>query len=327
MRVVTAALQRVAQRATVAAAGVAAALGLARSDASEDLWRAVPTSSAADEAFFALVVAAPLAGLASLLQRVPTLRRVGRRLIARDEPAPTAAEVRAQQVQRLLKASEALEMHFQPIVDLRDGAVTGYEALARFRTDEDIPPNVWFAEAAAVGMGIELELFAIRHVLARLKDLPDGPYVAVNVSPAAVVSAEFQSCLQGSPADRIVVELTEHAEVTDYDRLSKAIEVARATGVRVAVDDAGAGFASFRHILRLGPDIIKLDRDLVAGLQEDSARRALCGSLVQFANEVGATFVAEGIEERDELDALIAAGVCHGQGYLLGRPEPRLAAA
>jgi EAL domain-containing protein (putative c-di-GMP-specific phosphodiesterase class I) len=322
VRVVRGALQRVVQRAAVAAGAGALAVSLARSGATEELWRSVPTSSGADELVWALAAVAPIALVAAILPRTPERLRQRVRFLHRARRAePSASEVRAQQVQRLLKAASTLEMHFQPIVDLRDGAVHGYEALARFHTDEELTPDVWFAQAAEVGMGIELELFAIRHVLRQLGDLPPEAYVAVNVSPAAVVSADFQSCFQGSPAGRIVVELTEHAEVADYDRLRTA------TGVRVAVDDAGSGFSSFRHILRLGPDIIKLDRELVCGLQEDPARRALCGSLVQFANEVGATIVAEGIEERDELDALLAAGVSHGQGFLLGRPEPCAAAA
>ena len=124
------------------------------------------------------------------------------------------------------------------------------------------------------------------------------------------------------PADRLAIELTEHARITDYPALSEALTGLRARGVRLMIDDVGAGFASLHHILRLAPDAIKLDRSLTSGIEADPARRALAAALVTFAGEIGATIIAEGIETEDELAALQALGVERGQGFHLGRPRP-----
>jgi EAL domain-containing protein (putative c-di-GMP-specific phosphodiesterase class I) len=117
------------------------------------------------------------------------------------------------------------------------------------------------------------------------------------------------------------VEITEQAQVEDYDELNVALGHLREVGVRIAVDDAGAGYASLRHILRLEPDVIKLDKSLVRNVHRDRPRRALATALISFAAEIGATIVAEGIESAEELDALRDLGVTFGQGYHLARPH------
>ena len=117
-----------------------------------------------------------------------------------------------------------------------------------------------------------------------------------------------------------MLELTEHAGIADYNELAEALAPLRESGVRLSVDDAGAGFASLRHILNLRPDIIKLDIGLIRGIDADPARRALASALVGFAAEIGAVIVAEGIETPDELATLCALRVTYGQGYHLARP-------
>ena len=119
-----------------------------------------------------------------------------------------------------------------------------------------------------------------------------------------------------------MIEITEHAPVADYDALAQAIRPLRAHGVRLAVDDAGAGFASLRHILRLSPDVIKLDRALTAEIDSDAPREALAAALILFASRIGSTVVAEGIEREEELRTLRNLGVLYGQGYYLARPLP-----
>lgn len=128
--------------------------------------------------------------------------------------------------------------------------------------------------------------------------------------------------LGGEAPGRLAIELTEHAPVADYDALCEGLTPLRRQGMQLVVDDAGAGFASLRHILRLAPDAIKLDRMLVGGIHRDRAKRALASALVAFTRDMGTTIIAEGIESREELDVLRELGVSHGQGFYLGRPLP-----
>jgi EAL domain-containing protein (putative c-di-GMP-specific phosphodiesterase class I) len=210
----------------------------------------------------------------------------------------------------------------QPIVDLATGRTVGVEALARFPEDLGGPPDVWFADAASVGLGVELELAVVGRALGTLDELPPDVYLSVNVTPAAMASPELAELVLAAPAGRLVVEMTEHVPVTDYDRLAEPLRRLRATGVRIAVDDAGAGFASLQHILNLAPDVIKLDRALVRDVDSDPARASLASSLVTFAERIGADLVAEGIETERERTALQRLGVGCGQGFHLGRPVP-----
>lgn len=225
------------------------------------------------------------------------------------------------QVRRVLQG-EALHMVFQPIAELSTGQTVGAEALARFDAQPRWPPNRWFAEAAEVGLGVELELAAVRIALPALDGLPSDTYLSVNVSAITATTAMLADLLDGVRGERVVVELTEHSRVEDYPSLLGALEVLRLRGVRVAVDDAGAGYAGLQHILRLRPDIIKLDIELTRELHLDPVRRALATSLVAFCQDIDAVLIAEGIETAEELDTLRSLGVSWGQGYHIARPGP-----
>ena len=215
-----------------------------------------------------------------------------------------------------------LNMVFQPIVDLEEDLVVGFEALARFPSAPDRPTETWFTEAAAVGLRLELELAAIGAALAALPEAPVAPYLSVNAMPETLASDGLAELLADAPAHRLVLEITEHAPVRDYEALNKAMQRMRGRGIRLAVDDAGSGFASLRHILQLAPDMIKIDNALTRNIYKDPARRALAAGLISFAAELGATIVAEGIQSRQELDGLRSLGVRYGQGFYLGRPGP-----
>lgn len=219
-------------------------------------------------------------------------------------------------------AEGRIDVVFQPIVELRSRAVFGFEALARFRHELDRPPDVWFAEAHQVGLGVELELVAARCALAHVAAVGTRGVLAINAGPALLTDPRLITLLEGVDAGRVFVELTEHATVEDYPRLQDALDRLRRSGVRVAVDDTGAGISSLAHILTLGPEVIKLDRALTTGIDRDPARRALAASLVTFAGETGAHIVAEGIEKEGELDVLLELGVRFGQGFHLARPGP-----
>ncbi|MDX6402331.1 MAG: hypothetical protein QOF27_2937 [Gaiellaceae bacterium] len=214
-------------------------------------------------------------------------------------------------------------VEFQPVFDLLDRSIVSLEALARFWTEPMRPPSVWFAEANEVGLGAELELAAIRSALQRIDEFPAGVGLALNVSPATALDPRFCELLL-DVAERIVIEITEHAQVDDYDALASALARLRERGAQLAIDDVGAGFANLRHILRLAPDIVKLDLSLTQEISRDPARKALATSLVGFAEGVGAAIVAEGISSDEDLTLLRALGVDYGQGFYLARPSALL---
>jgi EAL domain-containing protein (putative c-di-GMP-specific phosphodiesterase class I) len=237
-----------------------------------------------------------------------------------DEQAMLRAQVTTQV--RDMIASGGPDMVVQPVVELATAVTVGYEALARFRAVPQRPPNLWFADAAAVGLGTDLEVLAARSALALVAGLAPGQYLAINVSPATLVTHAFRALAFQSPLHQVVFEITEHEPVDDYDVVTALSNELRGRGARVAVDDAGAGYASLQHILKLEPDIIKLDIEFVRHIDTDQIKTALAGALASFAQQIGATITAEGIETADELRRLQELGVTHGQGYYLGRPAP-----
>jgi PAS domain S-box-containing protein len=226
----------------------------------------------------------------------------------------------AARVYDLLDSGDLLPV-FQPILSVETGRLIGAEALSRF-PGSTLAPDRWFNEAAEVGLGVELELLALRRSLDAARVLPTDIYVSLNVSPQALLRPELLEVLRGAsvPLARIVLEITEHSSIARYDEVLAVLSTLRAEGVRLAVDDAGAGYASFRHILQLSPEIIKLDRSLIAGLHEEPALRALAAAVVGFGTEMASTITAEGVETPEELRTLQDLGIHAAQGYLFGRP-------
>ncbi|MDX6204847.1 MAG: hypothetical protein QOF39_904 [Frankiales bacterium] len=234
----------------------------------------------------------------------------------RAERDTAAARLRLQAV----LATSAVDLALQPIVDLRTGRLAGVEALARFHDGRG--PDTWFREARELGLARELDELTFNAALSAFPRLPESCYLSVNASPALITDPAFASRLLDSalPLHRLVIEITEHVAITDYALQNAALKELRDRGVRLAVDDTGAGFASLSHVLQLRPDIIKVDRSLIAGLATDPARRSLVTALVLLALDIDATVTGEGVEEPAELDTLSALGVGYVQGYLLGRP-------
>jgi diguanylate cyclase (GGDEF)-like protein len=222
---------------------------------------------------------------------------------------------------RLIGKRDLVRPVYQPIVSLASGEPVGYEALARFDGKPGLPPSWWFSQAHRFGLGASLEADTVRLALSA-PDRPEGTFLSVNLSPSALGSAEVREQL---PADLsgIVVEITEEERVLDVDALHQHLDPLRARGARIAVDDAGEGYAGLQQVMRMRADVIKLDRALIAEVHADPAKIALVGSLVHFARSTGASICAEGIETLDELRVLIHLGVATGQGWALARPgEP-----
>jgi PAS domain S-box-containing protein len=211
---------------------------------------------------------------------------------------------------------------FQPIIDVHTHQIWGFEALSRFQLEPSRPPDQWFADADAVGLGLQLEMRAIRAAVAAGGAMSRGAFMSVNASPDTLVSEDFASLVTSLRGQRLVVEVTEHAVVEDYDQLKRAIDRLRLRGVSLAIDDAGAGFASLKHIVSLLPEFIKLDLFLIRDIDTDPAKRALTSALVAFGAQVGARLIAEGVETASELQVLADLGVDDAQGYYLGRPGP-----
>ncbi|MDA8437022.1 MAG: EAL domain-containing protein [Actinomycetales bacterium] len=209
---------------------------------------------------------------------------------------------------------------YQPIVELATGRRVGAEALSRFPAEWEVPPDVAFAEAHSVGLGPELELLALRRAAEAVDEVTG--YVAMNVSPATLVTADCLDLLVGLPLDRVLLELSEHDPVEDYQTLQAALDPLRRAGMRLAIDDVGAGFSSLRHIVQTHPDVIKLDRTIVDGVSDDDVLTTLVRSLVAFAAGAGARVVAEGVETAADAGWLRELGVDHGQGWYFGRPGP-----
>lgn len=256
------------------------------------------------------------------LQAFKLFAEIAAHQIRREVNAEQATREKRQRVEQVL-AEEAFYPVYQPIRDFVNGRTAGSEALSRFPGEQARPPNEWFADAFAAGLGSQLEVAAIRAALAGANGLPAEAYLSVNVSPTTIIDGAFGTMLaDAARVRRLVLEITEHAAVEDYVALDTALQPLREQGVALAIDDAGAGFSSLQHIVRLRPDIIKLDMSLIRAIDREAPRRALASALVYFAADTGCTIVAEGIETEAERATLQGLGISLGQGYLFGRPGP-----
>lgn len=206
---------------------------------------------------------------------------------------------------------------FQPIVDLDTGSAVGFEALSRFPEHYGLAPRKWFDIARRLGRNLSLEVAALERALVAAADMPADCFIAVNLSPLTAMDPTVQEILLEQTCP-LVVEITEYEPFPET--LADALKPLRDRGIRLAIDDAGAGFASFTQMLRVRPDIIKIDGTLTAGIDDDPVKRALVSAVVRLAEELDAVTVAEAVEESRQADALRQLGVRLGQGYLFGRP-------
>ncbi len=241
-------------------------------------------------------------------------RRYSANLAARPSRADELSEVEA----LLRRGDGAIRPVFQPVLELATGRVCGYEALSRIDGDPVRGPDQWFAQAHRCGLGAELEALALRAALA-VEDRPAGTFLALNVSPVALLAPPVDDVL---PEDlsNIVIELTEHELFTADGALESRLAELRARGARVALDDAGAGYAGLQQVIRVAPDILKVDRSLVHGAHADPSRYALLEALVSFAGSTGAAVCGEGVEDLADLRALADLDATYAQGYALARP-------
>jgi EAL domain-containing protein (putative c-di-GMP-specific phosphodiesterase class I) len=239
-------------------------------------------------------------------------------VIGRDVVARTEAGRGRDRIAAIIR-QQSFSPVFQPIVELASNEVVGYEALTRFTDGSN--PEVVFTEANAVGLGVEMETAALRAALSAAEALPGSAWLNLNASAELILAIEPLRTVLGASRRRLVLEVTEHTAITDFSAFRAAME-ALGPKVEFAVDDAGTGFASLRHIVELRPTFVKLDRSLMAGLESDNARQAMIVGLCHFAHVTGCRLIVEGIETESELTVLRDLSIELGQGYLLGRPRP-----
>lgn len=207
---------------------------------------------------------------------------------------------------------------FQPIVDLASRHRVGAESLSRFPAEWAQTPDVVFAEAFTIGLGEQLELCTIEKAAQAIQQV--GGYLSINVCVPTLKDPGFGELMGRMPLSRVVLELTEQHAVEDYEHISAVLNPLRREGLRLAIDDLGVGYSSFKHLVALAPDVLKLDRSIVSGVQDDPLLASLIRSLVSFAVAAQAKVVAEGVEESAEADMLTDLGVDYGQGWLFGKP-------
>jgi PAS domain S-box-containing protein len=255
------------------------------------------------------------------LPSVTEIGSVAAALLVPELGSRRAQETTRSQIARIISNGEFHPV-YQPIVRLGDGTIVGFEALTRF-TDGSAPERR-FAMAEAVDMGADLEVAVARAAVVAAADLPARAWVSVNVSPSRLGDHRLAKLASLAKRRPVVLEITERLAIEDYAAARDALD--RISGsVDVAVDDAGAGFSSLRHIIELRPRYVKLDLQLVRGVEGDPARQALIAGMVYFARDTGCLLIAEGVEKAAERDTLRRLGVPFGQGFLFGRPAPAAA--
>jgi EAL domain-containing protein (putative c-di-GMP-specific phosphodiesterase class I) len=239
-----------------------------------------------------------------------------------EQAFDAAARARYERLSQLLEPG-ASAATYQPVVHLRTGGITGYEALTDFTGAPSMGTEEIFREAHGLGLGVELELhtasLAVAGFHAELERSPHT-YLAVNASPGLLYRPALLEVLAELPPHRVIVEITEQRQFDSYDQLRETVYLVHERGMRVAVDDMGSGFAGLQRLVDVRPEILKLDRALTSEIDTDPPRRALVAAMRHFADDMGITVVAEGIEREEQLVVLRDIGIDCGQGYLLGRP-------
>lgn len=222
---------------------------------------------------------------------------------------------------RVLADPELLQVVVQPLVNLKTGAVAGWEVLTRTPDELDLSPSELFAAAAGMGVGADLHVIAVRAALTLRDSLPDGAFLTMNVDPHAVVSGHVQSLLRGQlDLSGLIIELVESAWPTDPTALLSTLGDLRALGARIAVDDVGAGYSGLSQLMAVRPELIKLDKSLIQNLPNDPAAKALVTAVSLLSGSLDAWIAVEGIEDSDQLQAVFDLGIPLAQGYLFGRP-------
>jgi EAL domain-containing protein (putative c-di-GMP-specific phosphodiesterase class I) len=230
-------------------------------------------------------------------------------------------------LQRVIRDPGRLTLHAQPIVELTSARIVGFEMLSRFDGPWAAAPDIWFAAAERWDFNATLQGRVVSAGIAARALLPPDTFLTVNVDPHLLGRPEIADVLTGTAdLSRLVLELTEHTQLVDDGEAAAVLDHVRAAGGLVAMDDAGSGYAGLSTLLSLRPNIVKLDRELITGIDQDPVKRALVEMFGELAGRMDAWVLAEGIETLGELDTVIGLGVPLGQGYVLARPSATMLA-
>ena len=211
---------------------------------------------------------------------------------------------------------------YQPIYQLSDEQLVGFEALTRFAMTSAGNPGYWFKQAALAGLTETLEHAVLQRALKDTLRLSGNRFMSLNVSPSTILDGTVTEVLSGYPLENLVLEITEHEAIEAYEPILRALTPLRDAGLRIAIDDAGSGYASFRHVLEFQPEIIKLDQSLARNIDSNANSQALIKAMTGFAVETGCQLLAEGVETQGEAQMLSQLGIDAVQGYYFGTPEP-----
>ena len=229
-----------------------------------------------------------------------------------------------EELERACSSLDAITPVYLPIVQLAERHACGYELLARFSSGPAVPPSMWFESAAQLGLTAPLERRIMRAGFTTADKLPEGAFVSINITAEALVSSQIQELFkQRDRYDNIVLEVSE--KDSQQPGVADALAPFRDGGGRLAVDDIGAGFINLRDVLTLKPDMLKVDRARIRGIDRDRVKTAIVDGLNTTAKQLETPLLAEGIESREELAVIEGLGVPLGQGYLFGEPTPSFA--
>jgi len=231
-----------------------------------------------------------------------------------------------------ITSGRKLRAVYQPVIDIQNGPVIGYEALIRGPVGSGLEsPDVLFAVAREVGLELEFDNLCLETIFAGVPAAVRGKKLFVNASSRLLAHSVFLDERNLSRIQRahphVVVEVSEKEVVLDYAAFREVLDRLRSSGMEIAIDDAGSGYSGLESILQLRPEYIKVADSIVHRLHQDTIKREIITALASLGRQINASLVAEGIEEQEELDSLLALGVGYGQGFLLGRPRRRMAAA
>jgi EAL domain-containing protein (putative c-di-GMP-specific phosphodiesterase class I) len=239
-----------------------------------------------------------------------------------EAPAPVPFTRRSRNRIEAVLGDKMLMTAFQPVRQVPAGHVVGVEALTRFVSDDGASADHWFTEAKSV-VPADLEIAALHRALTAAQAVPEHLFIALNLTPATCMDPRTQGLLEHSQlaVDRIVIELNGHVPANQYAALTASLAPLRGRGLRIAVDGAAAGFTSMDQVLELRPDIIKLGRPFIDGIESSEWQRLRATAMVELARHIGAALAAQGVETQEELAAVTELGITAAQGYLLGRPS------
>jgi EAL domain-containing protein (putative c-di-GMP-specific phosphodiesterase class I) len=240
--------------------------------------------------------------------------------------ASLARTLKDAQAFRSMVRDRRFDLHYQPIVDLKTGAVHHFEALARFSGTSGPADTIHMAEELALIDSFDVVVF--EKALARLRRPGAArPAFAVNVSGASLVDDRYVEAVLGMTAShpeerrRLIVEVTESAALADVEAAGRRLGALRAAGIRICIDDFGAGSASYDYLRGLSVDTVKIDGKFVEGLETDLKSRTLISHLVDLCSSLKVDTIAERIETQPVADILRDLGVDYGQGWLFGKAE------